>query len=50
MDVFVIPNNCTDDTEEAARRAGARILNCTVPVHAKGEAVSWAIDELLKYP
>ena len=31
-------------------RAGARILNCTVPVHAKGEAVSWAIDELLKYP
>ena len=39
MDVFVIPNNCTDDTEEAARRAGARILNCTVPVHAKGEAV-----------
>ncbi len=50
MDVFVIPNNCTDDTEEAARRAGARILNCTVPVHAKGEAVSWAIDELLKHP
>lgn len=49
-DVFVVPNNCTDDTEQVARRAGARILNCTVPVHAKGEAVSWAIDELLKYP
>lgn len=50
MDVFVIPNNCTDGTEEAAKAAGARILNCTIPVHAKGEAVSWAIDELLKYP
>ena len=50
MDVFVVPNNCTDDTEAVARAAGARILNCTVPVHAKGEAVSWAIDELLKYP
>lgn len=49
-DVFVVPNNCTDDTERVAREAGARILNCTVPVHAKGEAVSWAIDELLKYP
>lgn len=50
MDVFVVPNNCTDDTERVAREAGARILNCTVPVHAKGEAVSWAIDELLTYP
>lgn len=49
-DVFVIPNNCTDDTEQVARSAGARILDCTVPVHAKGEAVSWAIDELLGYP
>ncbi len=49
-DVFVVPNNCTDDTEQVARAAGARILHCTVPVHAKGEAVSWAIDELLAYP
>lgn len=50
MDVFVVPNNCTDDTEEVARRAGARILHCAIPVHAKGEAVSWTIDELLNYP
>ena len=26
FDVYVIPNNCTDDTEGAARRAGAQIL------------------------
>ena len=25
-DIFVIPNNCTDDTEEVAKEKGARII------------------------
>ena len=39
FDIFVIPNNCTDDTEGAALRAGAKILYCTAPVSTKGEVL-----------
>ena len=46
FDVYVIPNNCTDDTAGAARRAGARILDCTVPVKSKGEVLTFAFDYL----
>lgn len=31
-EIFVVPNNCTDDTEGAAKEAGATIIHCTVPV------------------
>ena len=44
FDVYVIPNNCSDDTAEAARRAGAWILTCTAPVKCKGDALSFAFD------
>lgn len=47
-DVYVIPNNCTDDTAGAARRAGAKILDCTVPVKSKGEVLTFAFDKLMK--
>ncbi len=46
-DVYVIPNNCTDDTAGAARLAGAKILDCTIPVKSKGEVLSFAFDKLL---
>ena len=39
FDVCVVPNNCTDDTEAAARSAGARILTCTEPVSRKGDVL-----------
>lgn len=35
-DIFVIPNNCTDDTEAAALCAGAKIFRCFEPVRCKG--------------
>lgn len=44
FDVYVIPNNCTDDTAGAARRAGANILECTVPVKSKGDVLTFAFD------
>ncbi len=31
-DVYVIPNNCTDNTAQAAANFGAKVLECTVPV------------------
>lgn len=39
FDIFVIPNNCTDDTEGTARRAGAQILHCSAPVKTKGDVL-----------
>lgn len=46
FDVFVIPNNCQDDTAGAALRAGAQILPCTAPVHNKGDALRQALGAL----
>ena len=45
-DVYVIPNNCTDDTEAAARSAGANIIGCRAPVRRKGDALRQAFDRL----
>lgn len=45
-DLYVIPNNCTDDTAGAAARAGARVLSCTVPVKTKGQVLQWAVQTL----
>lgn len=46
-DIYVIPNNCTDATEEAARRAGARIFRCPDPVRCKGDALHQAVAWLM---
>ena len=46
-DIYVIPNNCTDGTEDAALRAGARILRCSAPVRQKGDALHEAAARLL---
>ncbi|NLG25866.1 MAG: glycosyltransferase, partial [Clostridiales bacterium] len=46
-DVFVVPNNCSDDTADVAAEAGATILDCTVPVRSKGEVMRFAVDRLL---
>ena len=47
FDVFVIPNNCVDGTEAAARRAGAGILRCASPVRCKGDVLHQAIEALM---
>lgn len=45
-DIYVIPNNCTDNTALAAKNYGARVLECTVPVKSKGEVLRWAWNQL----
>ena len=45
-DIFVIPNNCTDDTEGAALRAGAKVLHCRCAVSSKGEVLRDIFDQL----
>lgn len=46
FDVYVIPNNCTDDTEQTAKDAGAKILRCAEPVSTKGDALRQAFTQL----
>ena len=46
FDIYVVPNNCTDRTEEIARVAGARILNCSGPIGSKGDALRCAFGQL----
>ena len=48
-DVYVIPNNCTDDTEKVAEEAGAKIIKCTVPTKSKGEVLKFTFDKLSKH-
>ncbi|WP_186843700.1 glycosyltransferase family 2 protein [Acetobacterium tundrae] len=44
MDIYVIPNNCTDNTKEVASAHGAKIMTCTGEVKSKGTALSQFFD------
>lgn len=46
-DIYVIPNNCTDRTEERARLAGAKIFRCHGTVRQKGDALHQAVAHLM---
>lgn len=46
FDIYVVPNNCTDNTRKAALDAGALVLDCDVPVHSKGEVLRWTFEKL----
>ena len=46
-DIYVIPNNCTDGTEDAARAAGAQLLRFAEPIRRKGDALHHAVAHLL---
>ena len=45
-EIYVIPNNCTDGTAEAAAAAGAKIIRCQKPVTCKGDALKEALSFL----
>src|SRR5574344_174862 len=46
-DIFVIPNNCTDNTEEVAREKGSNIIDCVVPVKSKGDVLKYTFKFML---
>ena len=48
-DVIVIPNNCTDGTALAAAKAGATVLDCTVPTSTKGEVLDFALGRIFRW-
>lgn len=47
FDIYVAPNNCSDDTAGAALGAGARLLLCPGPVHRKGDVLHHAAAVLM---
>jgi len=48
VDIYVIPNNCTDDTAGAALAAGAKIIPVSPAVCSKGQALHEAFAHLLQ--
>ena len=45
--IYAIPNNCSDDTEGAARAAGAEIIHVKGNIRNKGDALHYAVRKLL---
>lgn len=48
LEIYVIPNNCTDNTKEEAIRAGAVVVECTERVKCKGQVLSFAFEKIFK--
>ena len=48
VEIIAVPNNCTDDTAGAAKKAGAKILEPDVPVKIKGDALENIFAKLVK--
>lgn len=44
-EVYVVPNNCTDDTAGAAKKAGAKVIDCTVPVKVKADVLQFVFKK-----
>ena len=47
-DIYALINNCTDNTYEVAKKAGAKTMNVTVPVKSKGDVLKFAFKKLKK--
>lgn len=46
LDIYVVVNNSTDNTEELAANAGAEVICCETEIHSKGEALKEAFSVL----
>ena len=44
--IYVVPNNCSDQTEKLAKSHGAKILHCDVPTRTKGDVLNVAFEQL----
>lgn len=45
-EIFVFPNNCTDNTKGKAKIAGATVIECDKEVKSKGEVLKFAFNYL----
>ena len=46
IDIYVVANNCTDNTAGIASERGATVIYCTEPANSKADALRFAIDRL----
>lgn len=50
-EIFVIPNNCTDQTQEISAAKGATIIECQTPVSSKGDVLKYTFKYMKQnYP
>lgn len=47
-DVFIVPNNCTDNTKEVSIKHGAKIIEIEKEVKSKGDVLEYTLDMLNK--
>ena len=45
-DCYVIPNNCTDETENIAKSKQAKIIKVGIPTKSKGEVLKYTFEYL----
>ena len=48
-EIFVVPNNCTDKTEEVALNSNATIIECKQTVASKGEVLKYTFEYMEKH-
>lgn len=44
--IFVIPNNCNDNTRSVAIEKNANIIDCNIPVKSKGEVLQYVFKNI----
>lgn len=47
-DVYVLPNNCTDNTACESLKHGAKVITIDIPIKSKGEALQYAFSDFNK--
>lgn len=47
-DIYVVPNNCTDNTEAISKSKNAKIIVPDIPIHSKGEALKYTFEFIQK--
>lgn len=45
-DIYVITNNCTDNTKEVSEKAGAKVIECKEKVKSKGDVLKYTFNKL----
>lgn len=48
FDIYVAPNNCTDNTREVALASGALVFDPAGEIHVKGQVLTQIVDMLLE--
>lgn len=44
--IYIVPNNCTDNTAEVAKECGANVIECKVKTKTKGDVLKYTFDSL----